>query len=291
MENNQTSKNIKNFYRELNNGYKIPSIGFGVYKLENFLECKNAVKKALEIGYRLIDTAEFYKNEEAVGQAIKESNIKREEIFVTTKVWVSNFGKKETLEAFKRSIKKLGLDYIDMYMIHWPYGKYLEAYQVIEELYLNKKIKVIGVSNCSVSHLKEILKIAKIKPSVNQLECNPYCQRQELAKIHQENKIILEAWSPLKRADANLYSNKVLTDLAKKYSKTISQIILKWHVQNGYIPIPKSSKDYRIVENFSIWDFSLTDKEMESIKQLDQNLIYQNPESEENEKLILSKTF
>lgn len=280
----------KMFWKELNNGYKIPSIGFGVYKLDNFLECKNAVKKALEIGYRLIDTAEFYLNEEAVGQAIKESNIKREEIFVTTKVWVSNFGKEKTFQAFENSLKKLDLDYIDMYMIHWPYGKYLETYKAIEELYNYKKIKAIGVSNCSVKHLKEILNIAKVKPVINQLECNPYCQRKDLEEIHQENKIILESWSPLKRVDNNLYNNKVLLDLSIKYNKSISQIILRWHVQKGFIPIPKSANESRILENFLIWDFNLTNQEMSSIKSLDKNLLYQDPCSAETEKLILSKS-
>ncbi|MDE5552929.1 MAG: aldo/keto reductase, partial [Malacoplasma sp.] len=197
--------NNRMFWKELNNGYKIPSIGFGVYKLNDFLECKSAVKKALEIGYRLIDTAEFYLNEEAVGQAIKESNVKREEIFVTTKVWVNHFGKGKTFQAFETSLKKLGLEYIDMYMIHWPYGKYLDAYKEIEELYNCKKIKAIGVSNCSVKHLKEILKIAKVKPAINQLECNPYCQREDLQEIHHKNKIILESWSPLRRTDNDLY--------------------------------------------------------------------------------------
>lgn len=276
-------------YHTLNNGVKIPKMGFGVYKLEDFNECKRAVKKALETGYRLIDTAEFYNNEEAVGAAIKESGIKREEIFVTTKVWVSNYGEQKTIEAFNRSLKKLGLDYIDMYMIHWPYGDYLKAYQVLESLYKDQKIKVIGVSNCTQKKLNEILKIAKIKPSVNQLECNPFSQRRELEKIHKDNNILLESWSPLKRADNNLYENPILVDLAKKYNKTVTQIILKWHVENNYIPIPKSLNDNRIVENFSIWDFELTKEDVESINKLDKKILNQDPDNPETEKLILSK--
>jgi len=259
----------------LHNGVKMPWLGIGVFKVEEGPELVNAVKFAIKHGYRSIDTAAIYENEEGVGQAIREgvqeSGISREELFITSKVWNSDLGYEATLAAYETSLKKLGLDYLDLYLIHWPVeGKYLEAWRALETLYKEGRVKAIGVSNFQVHHLKELLKAAEIKPMINQVEYHPRLTQKEVQAFCLEHNIRLEAWSPLMQGQ--LLDHPVLQDIATKYNKSIAQIIIRWDRQNGVITIPKSTKEQRILENASIFDFELTTEEMIAIDDLNQNL-------------------
>ena len=255
----------------LHNGIEIQRFGLGVYKIYEEAEVNHTVKTALQLGYRSIDTAAFYENEAAVGQAIRESGFPREEIFVTTKVWNSDQGYEETLAAFDRSHKKLGLDYIDLYLIHWPVKeKYLDTWRgFLEKLYLEGKVVVIGVSNFQIHHLQDLMEHSKEKPVINQVELHPFLSQEPLRAFCKQHGIAVEAWSPLGRA--RFLDEPVLATLAEKYKKTAAQIILRWHLQNDIVVIPKVVYKSRLKENSDIFDFELTKEDITIINELNQN--------------------
>ncbi|KUK83445.1 aldo/keto reductase [Petrotoga sibirica] len=254
---------------ELANKVKIPWLGYGTYKAHGD-ELIEGVKHALSIGYRLIDTAEMYENEEEIGKAIRQSKIPRNKIFITSKVWNTNQGFESTLNSFENSLKRLGTDYLDLYLIHWPVsGKYLETWEALEKLYKEGRVRAIGVSNFLIHHLQDIINNCEITPMVNQVEFHPYLLQRDLLDFCQKNKIRLEAWSPLMRG--RVLDIPQLIDIAKKYKKTPAQIVLRWDLQHGVVTIPKSVHKERIKENADIFDFELTEEEMNIIDNLDQN--------------------
>lgn len=258
----------------LNNGVKMPWFGLGVFKVEEGPELVNAVKTAIKHGYRSVDTAAIYGNEEGVGQGIreglKEAGISREELFVTSKVWNADLGYESTIAAYETSLKKLGLEYLDLYLIHWPVeGKYKDAWRALETLYKEGRVKAIGVSNFQIHHLQDLMKDAEIKPMINQVEYHPRLTQKELQAFCQDNGIQFEAWSPLMQGQ--LHDNEVIQEIANKHNKSVAQVILRWDLQNGVVTIPKSTKEHRIVENANVFDFELTKEEMEIIDGLNQN--------------------
>lgn len=258
----------------LYNGVNIPWLGLGVFKVEEGPEVVQAVKTAIQHGYRSIDTASIYGNEVGVGQGIregmKEAGISREDLFVTSKVWNSDLGYESTIAAYEESVNKLGLDALDLYLIHWPVaGKYKEAWRALEKLYKEGRVKAIGVSNFQIHHLQDLMQDAEIKPMVNQVEYHPRLTQKELHSFCREHGIQLQAWSPLMQG--LLLDNEVLQEIAIKYNKSVAQIILRWDLQHGVITIPKTTKEHRMVENASIFDFSLTEEEMERIDNLNKN--------------------
>jgi len=255
----------------LHNGVKMPYLGLGVYKVSEGEEVEFAVKTALAYGYRSIDTAAFYQNERGVGKAIRESGVPREDVFITTKVWNDSHGFENTLKAFEESREKLGVDYIDLYLIHWPVkGKYKETWKALEHLYREKKVRAIGVSNFHIHHLEDLMADCEIKPMVNQIEFHPKLTQRELLAYCQKHDIQVEAWSPLMRG--NYFDHPTLTELAKKYNRTVAQIILRWDIQQKVVTIPKSVNADRIKENAQIFDFELTEEEMEQIAAMNENL-------------------
>lgn len=254
----------------LKNGVEMPYLGLGVYKMTNRDETIQAITKAFEVGYRAVDTASFYDNEQDVGEAIRHANIPREELFVTTKVWNSEQGYDETLRAFERSLKKLDLQYIDLYLTHWAVeGKYLDTYRAIERLYDEKLIRVPGVSNHQEHHLKEIFAVANVAPMVNQVELHPYLSQEKLRAFCKENDIAVTAWSPIGKG--RLLDNEVIQEIAKKYDKTAAQVVLRWHYQNDVITIPKSVTPSRIESNIQIFDFELATEDVNKINLLNKN--------------------
>ena len=268
----------------LNNGVKMPWLGFGTYRAENGAELIEAVKEALRIGYRHIDTASFYGNEEEVGIAIKKSGVPREEIFLVSKIWMSDHGYEKTLQAFKTSIKKLGTDYLDLYLIHWPQSLNKETWKALEKLYKEGYIRAIGVSNFTSKHLKDLLEDVEIIPAVNQVEFHPKLVQNELMEFCKKYNIQLEAWSPLMRG--LIFQLPLFQQLSQKYERTISQIVLRWDLQMGVVTIPKSTTLTRIKENADIFDFEISKEDMEKIKKLNNgfrigmnpNEVYAHPE-------------
>lgn len=259
----------------LHNGVEMPWFGIGVFKVEEGAELVNAVKTALVHGYRGVDTAAIYGNEEGVGEGIRqglqEAGLKREDIFVTSKVWNADLGYEETLKAFDTSLEKLGLDYLDLYLIHWPVeGKYIDAWRALETLYRDGRIKAIGVSNFQIHHLKHLMKETEIKPMINQVEYHPRLTQKELLAFCTEQGIQLEAWSPLMQGQ--MLDHPVLQEIAEKYGKSAAQVILRWDLQNGVITIPKSTKKHRIEENANVFDFELSADDMKRIDDLNENL-------------------
>ncbi|GLB58715.1 aldo/keto reductase [Cytobacillus sp. NCCP-133] len=257
----------------LHNGVKMPQFGLGVYKVEEGQQVEDTVKDAINLGYRLIDTASFYENEEGVGKAIRESGVPREELFITTKVWNTDQGYEQTLAAFEKSLKKLELDYIDLYLIHWPVKeKYLETWRALEKLYKNGKVKAIGVSNFQIHHLQDIMENSSEKPVVNQVELHPRLTQEELRSFCDEHNIKVEAWSPIARG--RVLDDPVIKEIADKYCKSAAQVILRWHIQNGVIVIPKSVHEERLKENADIYNFELSAEEMKHIDALNKNVRY-----------------
>ncbi len=253
----------------LNNGLKMPWLGFGVFQIKDGPEVEQAVRSALEIGYRSIDTASVYGNERGVGKAIRESGIPREEIFLTTKMWNDAQLEKRTLAAFEESLKRLDTEYVDLYLVHWPVkGFSLETWQVMEKIYQSGRAKAIGVSNFLVHHLEEILGNSQIVPSVNQIEFHPFLVQPELLKFCQSHKIQAEAWSPL--VQGQITTEKTVQKLAEKYHKTPAQITLRWDLQHEVVTIPKSSHSNRMIENTQVFDFELSQTDMNLIDALDE---------------------
>jgi diketogulonate reductase-like aldo/keto reductase len=256
----------------LNNGLKMPQLGYGVWQVADD-QATTAVTKALEVGYRSIDTAMIYKNEAGVGKAIKDSTIPREELFITTKVWNSDQGYDNTLRAFDESLERLGLDYVDLYLIHWPtpqFDQYVDTYKALEKLYHDGRVKAIGVCNFEIEHLQRLLDECEVVPVLNQIECHPYLAQNELKEFCEKHNIFVEAWSPLEQG-GDVLKDDVIVKIAESHSKTPAQIVLRWHLQNNTIVIPKSVTPSRIEENFSVFDFELTSDEMNSIHELNKN--------------------
>ncbi len=263
----------------LNNNLEIPAIGLGVYKSKEGEEVENAITWALEAGYRLIDTARIYKNEHSVGKAIKRSGVKREDIFITTKLWNEDQGHESTLQAIDGSLEQLGLEYVDLYLIHWPsahedrtisINKREETWKAMEELYVSGKAKAIGVSNYTIKHLEEMKSYAKILPAVNQVEFHPFLFQKELLDYCKENIIILEAYSPLVKG--RKLEDERITAVAKKYNKTNAQILIRWSLQHGCVVIPKSVRQGRIQENIHVFDFELVEEDMHTLNLLHENI-------------------
>jgi len=266
----------------LNNGVKMPMIGFGVYQVPDAEACENAVYEALMAGYRLIDTASGYLNEEAVGRAIKRSGLPREELFITTKLWVQDASYESAKLAFAKSLSKLQLDYLDLYLIHQPFGDYYGAWRAMEELYREGKIKAIGVSNFLPDRLMDLIVHNEIVPAVNQVETHPFYHQTESATFMKEQGVQHQSWAPFAEGLNNMFGNEVLTSIAAKHSKSVAQVVLRWLVQRGIVVIPKSVNKERIVENFNIFDFELSTEDIEQISALDTReslfLSYRDPE-------------
>ncbi|MDO7908739.1 aldo/keto reductase [Paenibacillus sp. JX-17] len=253
----------------LNNGVKMPIIGFGVYQVPDAEECENTVYEALMAGYRLIDTAAGYLNEEAVGRAIKRSGIPRKELFITTKLWVQDASYESAKLAFAKSLKKLQLDYLDLYLIHQPFGDYYGAWRAMEELYREGKIKAIGVSNFLPDRLMDLIVHNEIVPAVNQIETHPFYQQAETSAFMKEQGVQHQSWAPFAEGLNNMFSNEVLASVADKHNKSVAQVVLRWLVQRGIFVIPKSVKKERIIENFNIFEFELSAGDIEQIAALD----------------------
>ena len=256
-------------YITLNNGVKMPLLGFGVFQVPEPAECEKAVSAALKAGYRLIDPAAAYFNEEAVGRAVAKSGIKREELFITTKLWIQDAGYENAKKAFYTSLEKLGLTYLDLYLIHQPFNDYYGSWRAMEELYKEGKIRAIGVCNFYPDRLADLCVNAQVTPMVNQVECHPFFQQKEALKTMREFKVQPEAWGPFAEGKYGIFQNEVLNGIAQKYGKTAAQVILRWNVQRGVVVIPKSVKEERIKQNFDIWDFSLSADDMQKIAALD----------------------
>ena len=254
---------------ELHNGVLMPRLGLGVWKVTEEGQVEQAIKDALKAGYRSIDTAKAYGNEEGVGQAIRDGGVPREELFVTTKVWNSDQGYESTLEAFEESRRRLGLDVVDLYLVHWPVkGKYKETWRAMEKLYNDGKVRAIGVCNFHIHHLEDLMKDAVIKPMVNQVEYHPLLSQTELRQFCQEQGIVLEAWSPLMQGNLDI---PAITELAEKHGKTAAQIVLRWDLQHGVVTIPKSTRESRIRENADLFDFELSPEDMAKLDGLNQD--------------------
>ena len=260
----------KNNWITLNDGNKIPQIGIGVFKIESNQKTEEACLEALKIGYRHIDTAHSYHNERGVGRAIKKCNLKREEIFVTSKLWPTEYGKDITLKAIDEMLERLQLDYLDLILLHIPASDYVEAWKELEKAKELGKVKSIGLSNFEGEVLEDILKVAKIKPAVIQVKCNPYFNQHEFKKKIAKDNILLEAWFPIGHGDPKLLNDPLFEKLGKKYNKSNVQVILRWHLQENNIFIPKSSNPAHIMDNFNIFDFQLTKEEMDEISKLKQ---------------------
>ena len=255
---------------KLSNGISVPMEGFGVFQIPE-ADCERVVRDAIEAGYRLIDTASSYQNEEAVGRAIQNCGIPREELFITTKAYIQEMGYDNTMQAFDRSLKRLGLDYLDLYLIHMPFGDYYGSWRAMEELYRQGRVRAIGVCNFLPDRLLDLCYNADIKPQINQIERHPHYQRAEELKIMEELGVQPEAWAPFAEGLKGMFNEPVLADIAAKYGKTPAQVILRWNVQQGVIVIPKSVHRERMEENLDIWDFELDAEDMEQIEKLDKN--------------------
>ena len=256
-------------YREFYNGVKIPMLGFGVYQIPAYEAAKSAVLTALQTGYRLIDTAQAYQNETAVGDAIRESGIAREEIFITTKLWLQDFSYDGAIRATERSLERLGVDYIDLMLLHQPMGDYVNAWRGLEQLYRDGTLKAIGMANCYPHVLADLCETFEIKPMINQVEIHPFFQQQRNLDTMQAYGVVPEAWGPFNEGRHDFFTNPVLTQIGEQYGKSAAQVALRWNLQRGVVVIPKSVHADRIRQNFEVFDFSLSRDDMEKIKAMD----------------------
>lgn len=253
----------------LNNGVEMPILGFGVYQVPDHSECEKSVLTAIETGYRLIDTASAYMNEEAVGKAVEKSGVARENLFITTKLWIQDQGYKKAKIAFEKSLKRLGMEYIDLYLIHQPFGDVYGSWKAMEELYKEGKIRAIGVSNFKPDRLLDLMLHNDIVPAINQVETHPFFQQIETQQFLQDNNVQLESWGPFAEGRNDLFKNSLLMEIGRRYDKSVAQIVLRWLIQRGIVAIPKSVKKERIVENFNVFNFELSSEDMNKIKTLD----------------------
>lgn len=253
----------------LNNGIEMPGLGFGVFQITDSKECEDSVLAAIRAGYRLIDTAACYGNEQAVGEAIRKSGVERSEMFITSKVWIQDSGYEKTIRSFEKSLENLGTDYLDLYLIHMPYGDYYGSYSAMEELYESGRIKAIGVCNFEEDRLVDLILNNRVMPAVNQIELHPFCQQKKLREVMEKYRIQAMAWAPFAEGREDIFKEKRLTEIGNPYRKTPAQVILKWLRQNGIIAIPKSIHEERIKENKAIDDFELSEAEMAAISGMD----------------------
>ena len=256
-------------YITLNNGIKMPRLGFGVYQINDLAQAQEVVENGLEVGYRLVDTAQIYGNEQAVGDAIKHSEIDRKDIFVTSKIWVDDYGYDQTLKAFDETIKKLQLDYLDLYLIHKPYNDYYGTWRAMERLYKEGRIRAIGVSSFWNERLADLITFNNVKPAVNQIETNVWNQEWKSQAYMEKEGVQAEAWAPFAEGAEHVFTNPVLEEIAKKHGKTTAKVMIRWFLQRDYVVIPKSVHKARLEENFDVFDFELDDKDMAKIKTLD----------------------
>ena len=266
----------------LNNGVEMPILGFGVFQITDPNECEQSVYDAITAGYRLIDTAASYQNEESVGRAIKRSGVPREDLFITTKLWVQDTGYERTKIAFEKSLERLQLDYLDLYLIHQPFGDIYGSWRAMEELYREGKVRAIGVSNFQSDRLIDLIIHNDVTPAVNQVETHPFNQQMESAKFMKENNVQIQSWGPFAEGKNNLFQNEILLSIAEKYNKSVAQVVLRWLTQREVVVIPKSVHKERIVENFNIFDFELNQEDMELITILDtkQSLFFSHNDPE-----------
>jgi len=256
---------------KLNNGVEMPILGFGVFQIPDATECEKAVLQAIESGYRLIDTAASYMNETAVGNAIKKSGIPREEFFITTKLWVQDAGYENTISAFEKSLHKLQLDYLDLYLIHQPYGDVFGSWKAMQELHKQGKIRAIGVANFQPDRVMDLIMNSGFAPAVNQIETHPFHQQVETQQFLQDNNVQIQSWGPFAEGKNNIFQNEVLLSIGKKYNKSVAQVVLRWLTQRGVVVIPKSVRKERMDENFNIFDFELSNDDIQVITSLDTN--------------------
>ena len=256
---------------KLYNGVYMPILGFGTYQITDIKVCEESVLNAIDVGYRLIDTAASYRNEEAVGQAIKKSDVDRDELFITTKLWVELTGYEKTIGAFERSLNRLQLDYIDLYLIHQPYGDIHGSWRAMEKLYREGKIRAIGVANFYPDRLLDLIMTSEIPPMVNQVETHPFFQQVESQMLMESNNVQIESWGGFAEGKGDIFKNEILLSIAKKHGRTVAQVILRWLIQRNVIAIPKSVHKERIIENFDIFDFELDSSDMQLIRTLDKN--------------------
>lgn len=254
-------------YIKLNNGVDIPILGYGTFQIPSSI-AEECVLNALSVGYRMIDTAAAYFNEKEIGRAIKKSKISREEIFVVTKVWIQDAGYENTMKAFYTSLKNLDLDYIDLYLIHQPYGDYYGSWKAMEELYRKGKIRAIGVCNFSMERFVDLYMNCTIKPMVNQIEFHPFFQQNQVQNLLKDYNCQIQAWGPLNEGQRNIFKHEILEEIAKKHNKTVAQIVLRWHIQKHIMTIPKTIHKDRMIENMNIWDFQLDSEDFKKIDQL-----------------------
>ncbi len=254
---------------KLNNGVEIPILGFGVFQITDSSECERSVVDAIQTGYSHIDTAASYLNEEAVGRGIKQSGVAREKLFITTKLWIQSNGYEGTIKAFENSLKRLQLDYIDLYLIHQPFGDVYGEWRAMEELYQQGKVRAIGVSNFPPDRIMDLMIHNKITPAVNQIEVNPFHQQIDTQKFLQDNSVQVEAWAPFAEGRNNIFQNELLLSIAAKHKKSVAQVILRWLLQRGIIVLAKSVRKERMIENISVFDFELSTEDMAAITTLD----------------------
>ena len=256
-------------YRTLSNGVELPMIGYGTFQIKDAAQCENCVSEALETGYRLFDTAASYENEAAIGMALRSSGLPREELFITTKLWVQDAGYDGTLRAFDASLKRLGLDILDLYLIHQPFGDYYGAWRAMERLYHEGAVRAIGVSNFTPERLVDLCMNQEIKPMVNQIEIHPFFQQNTTLRVMEDYGVLPQAWGPFSEAQKDIFNHKMLAKIAGRHSKTTAQVILRWHIQRNIPTVPKTVHKERMIENLDVFDFELSEKELESIAGMD----------------------